>query len=1075
MNRIFGRLLAVSRLAMCLCAGAALAVTPAATPTKDAAARSFDLREQYAHAADGSSSLVQNSAIEQLAAAVPELFVDLDPATGATRSLFNRSGYLTGPDARPAREIGLDFVGRNLELLGLTADDFAGYEVTDDVYSAGDGATHLYLRQRHDGLPVYNAQLHININRDGRILSVNNLFLPHLALAANERLPSLNAAEALDAVAFHLGLANAGAAQQLESAPGTQARTRVLVPELSLAPVELALVWLPIRAGEARLMWNFVVETLDGEHWYDINIDAHDGRVWTRFDWVADADYQVYPTPIESPNHAPILPPTDGRTILTDPHNVTASPFGWHDTNGAAGAEFTIMRGNNAHAYQDSDGNDSPPAVQPDCGASLDCEFALNLAAAPSTYQDASIANLFYWNNFIHDVEFFYGFDSPGGNFQVNTYTLGGLGNDDVMAQAQSSGNCNANFGTPVDGQRPRMRMFNCTNSTPAHDGDFDAGVVVHEYGHGISNRLVGGPGNVSCLQNSEQPGEGLSDWWGLSLTMEPTDLATDGRGVGTYLLGQPISGNGVRSQRYSTDPAINTFTYANVNGSTGVHAVGEKWAQAYWEVTWALIAEHGFEPNLFSITHTATDKGNIRAKFYINQGLKNSVCSPGFVDVRNGIIQAATDNYGGEDVCTIWTAFAAYGLGASASQGSSASTTDQVPAFDLPLTCSFGTAGTDARVCSTAGSHIQNVNVGPAYTSPPVDMSVAGNPAGSTAVFSVDPVPTVPANITLTVGNLGAVAAGTYNITVSGDDGVDTSNDIFALTVDVTAAPATTLVTPADDSVDVGVRPTLTWSVVAGALDYLVEVSDDPTFATVDFTTTVPGTSVQVSSSLLPVTHYYWRVSAGNACGRTVSSVFDFITANILSACGGPVTINDNVPATPYPSVATIVGASGAITGVEVSLNGLTHTFPDDLDMLLVAPSGQTFIFMSDAGGSGDVSGLNLTLSDSAATLLSDVGPLAAGNFRPSNVDNTGDGTFAAPAPAGPYSSAAPVGAATFLSAFGAATANGGWQLFLRDDAGQDTGTLTQWCVNLTVATSTLFIDGFGSGNTSAWSATLP
>ncbi|MEO7793519.1 MAG: M36 family metallopeptidase, partial [Thermoanaerobaculia bacterium] len=397
MNRQLARLFAVSPLVLCLGAVAASAIVPSAN-TKGDEGRNFDLREKYAHAADGASSLAQSSAIELLAGALPELFADLDPATGTTRSLFNRSGYLTGPDARAARTIALDFIGKNLSLLGISAADFAGYEVTDDVYSAVDGSTHLYLRQRHDGLPVYNGQLQVNVNRDGRILSVNNLFLPAVALAVNERQPSLSAAAVLDVVAAHLGLANAGAAQQLPVAPGTQQVTRVLVPELSLEPVDLALMWLPIRQGEARLVWNFRVDTLDGEHWYNFNVDAQDGRIWTRVDYIADADYQVYPTPIESPNHAPTVPPADGRTVLTDPFNVTASPFGWHDTNGAAGAEFTIMRGNNAHAYQDIDGNDTPPAVQPDCGAGLDCEFPINFAGVPSTYQDAAIANLFYWN-----------------------------------------------------------------------------------------------------------------------------------------------------------------------------------------------------------------------------------------------------------------------------------------------------------------------------------------------------------------------------------------------------------------------------------------------------------------------------------------------------------------------------------------------------------------------------------------------------------------------------------------------------------------------------------------------------
>lgn len=1043
-------------LVACLGATALFAVTP--SPDRKQEPRNFDLREAYAHAADGAASLLQSSAIDRLQASVPELFADLDPATGATRSIFNRSGYLTGPDSRPARTVALDFVSKNLDLLGISGDDLAGYEVTDDVYSAIDGSTHLYLRQRHDGLPVYNGQLQVNVNRDGRILSVNNLFLPQLAASVNGRQPSIDAAQALDAVAVHLGLPNAGAAQQIPVAPGTQQATRVRVPELSLAPVDMALMWLPIRQGEARLVWNFRVDTLDGEHWYSFNVDAHDGRIWTRLDFIADADYNVYPAPTESPNHAAVVPPTDGRTLLTNPNNATASPFGWHDTNGVAGAEFTIMRGNNAHAYQDTDGNDTPPAVQPDCGAGLDCEFTINFAGAPSTYQDAAIANLFYWNNYIHDIEFFYGFDSPGGNFQVNTYGLGGVGNDDVQAQAQSSGNCNANFGTPADGSRPRMRMFTCTNASPAHDGDFDAGVITHEYGHGISNRLVGGPANVSCMGNSEQPGEGTSDWWGLSLTMDATDQGTDGRGVGTYLLGQPITGNGVRTQRYSTDPAINTFTYASVPGSAIPHGVGEKWAQAYWEVTWALIDAHGFDSNLLNITHTASDKGNVRAKFYINQGLKNTVCSPGFVDVRNGILQAATDNYGGEDVCLIWEAFAAYGLGATASQGSSGSITDQTPAFDIPTSCSFGTAGNDARVCSTAGSHVQNISVGPAFSSPPVDMSATGNPAGSTLLFSADPVPSVPANITLTVGNLAAVAAGTYPITVTADDGVDTFNDPFSLTVDTAPAAQTTLTSPVDGANGVATSAPLAWTAVAGVTSYDVEVDNNSDFSSPVYTATVSGTST-VATGLGADTVYYWRVKATNGCGGTFTGAFDFRTT--LEYCVSPaLPIPDNGAAV----TSNIVVPSGGpnVTDLNVKIVA-AHTWVGDLKFSLSHDGGTAVMLIDRPGVPTTTTGC---ASNDYDVIINDEGT--------GNVETQCNA--ASPAVSGDRIGGDPA-STTLLQAFDGVSISGTWTLSAQDFASIDTGTVNQWCLipAVEIVDPTLFIDGFESNDTSAWSSTVP
>jgi extracellular elastinolytic metalloproteinase len=335
------------------------------------------------------------------------------------------------------------------------------------------------------------------------------------------------------------------------------------------------------------------------------------------------------------------------------------------------------------------DANNSPDTgSSPNGGTARNFDFALSLAQAPSAYRPAAVTNLFYWNNIIHDVQYQYGFDEQGGNFQVNNYGKGGAGNDSVRAEAQDgSGTNNANFGTPPDGQRPRMQMFIWTAPTPDKDGDLDASIVVHEYGHGISNRLVGGPSNVSCLGNTQQAGEGLSDWWALAYTAKQTDMATQGRGIGTYALNQPTTGVGIRQQRYSTDPAVNTWTYQSINGAAVPHGVGSRWAQAAWEVYWALVGHYGFDPNLYVANGNA---GNQRMMLYVNEGLKNTICSPAFTDIRNGIIQAAVDNHGGEDVCRMWTAFAAFGLGSNAVSGgpNSLSPTN---GFAVPPSCSGG------------------------------------------------------------------------------------------------------------------------------------------------------------------------------------------------------------------------------------------------------------------------------------------------------------------------------------------------------------------------------------------------
>ena len=510
-----------------------------------------------------------------------------DPTTGVTQSLFNSNGYLTSSSPGAPLKIALDFVRSNAALLGLKLTDLAGIEVTDTVYSAPIGATHVYLRQVYHGLPVFNATLQVHINREGRISGINNSFIPGMAAPLKSLRPVISAADSVSAAARHLNVPLRGLPLIVNQSLGVQQVTSLSAPDVSSRAIQAQLMWLPVGL-DLTLVWRFQVHTLDGQHIYDITVDAETGsaatdgnRVFTRFDWVSSDRYRVYEQPVESPQHTAPAPPADGRTIATDPADPTASPLGWHDTGS------TIMRGNNVHAYEDSDANNAPPAVQPSCGDSLDCDFPINLNQAPNNYRNAAIANLFYWNNVIHDVQYQYGFDEAGGNFQVNNFGNGGQGGDDVRAEAQDgSGTCNANFATPTDGGRPRMQMFTCN----LRDGGLDNGVIVHEYGHGISIRQVGGPGNSSCLNNNQQGGEGWSDWFALVYTAEVGDLGSDARGIGTYLIGQGPNGPGIRPQRYSTDPAVNNYTYESISGQAVPHGVGSVWAQVLWEVYWALV-----------------------------------------------------------------------------------------------------------------------------------------------------------------------------------------------------------------------------------------------------------------------------------------------------------------------------------------------------------------------------------------------------------------------------------------------------------------------------------------------------
>jgi subtilisin-like proprotein convertase family protein len=184
-------------------------------------------------------------------------------------------------------------------------------------------------------------------------------------------------------------------------------------------------------------------------------------------------------------------------------------------------------------------------------------------------------------------------------------------------------------------------------------------------------------------------------------------------------------------------------------------------------------------------------------------------------------------------------------------------------------------------------------------------------------------------------------------------------------------------------------------------------------------------------------------------------------------------IRINDlRATSTPYPSTITVSGVSGAVTSISVTLNNITHPNPDDLDILLVGPGGQSFILMSDAGGTTDIAGVTLTINDAAAQPLPDSTVLTTGSYRPANYDATD--TFPSPAPEAPYGQPAPAGTATLASVFGGTNPNGVWSLYVVDDVSSaaSQGTIAGgWSIDIngggTTTPDDAVVDFNGDGRT--------
>ncbi|WP_339611023.1 M36 family metallopeptidase, partial [uncultured Planktosalinus sp.] len=603
------------------------------------------------------------------------------------------------------------------------------YVITAEHVSSLTGTRHVYIRQAIEGIEIAGTESSVHVGKNGKIIQTHNNFVRNVQQTVNNRTASLSADQAINAVARQMGY-KVENLDLIEKEEGVGRKALYNKAGISNENIPVKLMYYFRENYGTLLVWELSVSELNTSDWWNFRVDASTGQIIDKYNFTQNCDvmgdhsnhnheedtaamevslrpaeyplnvntastammsgtYNVYPMPMESPY--------DGaRQVLVNPENVTASPFGWLDTDGVVGAEFTITRGNNVYAYEDRNG-DNIPGFSPDGGASLDFDFPLDLNDNPVNSESAIISNLFYWNNIIHDVMYFYGFDEASGNFQENNYGNGGAGSDSVNAEAQNAGNCNANFGTPADGSNPRMQMFLCNNTIPSRDSDLDNLVIVHEYAHGITNRLTGGAANVGCLGNNEQMGEGWSDFYGYMLTMKAGETGTDSRPVGNYLFGQPDNGPGIRPFPYNTDMAVNPQTYDDIKTAIIPHGVGSVWATMLFDMTWGLIDVYGFDPDFYNGTG-----GNNIAIQLVTEALKLQPCSPGFVDGRDAILAADQLLYGGANECVIWGAFAKRGLGFSADQGLSSSRLDGTEAFDLPPSLiSFDTV---EEVCLAGG-----------------------------------------------------------------------------------------------------------------------------------------------------------------------------------------------------------------------------------------------------------------------------------------------------------------------------------------------------------------------------------
>ncbi len=180
------------------------------------------------------------------------------------------------------------------------------------------------------------------------------------------------------------------------------------------------------------------------------------------------------------------------------------------------------------------------------------------------------------------------------------------------------------------------------------------------------------------------------------------------------------------------------------------------------------------------------------------------------------------------------------------------------------------------------------------------------------------------------------------------------------------------------------------------------------------------------------------------NVCVGANSSLNVVAGQAVTTPTGGAITINSSGNASPYPSNIAVSGVSGLVTNLKVTITNLSHTWPNDIDMVLFGPTGAHSIIFTDAiGGSGGITGRTYTFQTGATALPLTGLPVSGtygvvnggsygGTGTPSAVTNTGLGIFNGTNP------------------------NGTWSLYVFDDVSGDIGSIGSWSLEITVPATT-------------------
>lgn len=948
----------------------------------------------------------------------PQIKIERGAELGMPEVIESLGSLLSSRSDRSKVSLLRQFIVRNNSLFGIEKDDADALEVAADYSNPENKLSFVHLQQKINSVPVFQGEIKAGFTVNGEMIRVIN----NLAPGTPQVSPSAEFGSAADAVvnvSKFAGLSVQPAS--LKQRSGTEFVFEFDDTE-ARSPITAEKFYFPVRAGEMRPAWRILYWTRDAA--YYVLSDAATGKLLWRKNisenQTLPATYNVYgntsafiksadsPAPCSpgcsDPNNCP-QPPAISRTDFTLIGNEAPYEFndlGWIPDNGLpvrTPADPNITDGNNCEAGIDRDGTNGVDPMGHAVGNPFRVfSYTYNPAPGnppppddplppnpqpypPTQFQQGVIANGFHLVNRWHDELYRLGFTEQAGNFQHFNFGRGGAEGDRISFEMQ-------------DGSGTNGANF----STPADGGRPRMQMYIWTPGtpardgaldativlHEITHGLTSRlHGNSTGLNTNMARGmsEGWSDFYANALLSEPGDAP-----CGTYAVGSYIAFELVPANHYY---GIRRYPTTRI-GCTGPNGLPHN----------PLTFGHLNTGNCSNIP-SAFPRGPLGSTICDQIHNAGEIWSQALWEVRGFLIE----QHGGAEGNRRALQYITDGMKFSPINPTMLQARDAIIAAasaSIPADVQFIWRGFAARGMGFSASIISTspANVVEAFDTPNVAIGTG---------FSVSDAP----------GN---------------GDGYFEPGERIAVTIPVTNRTGSTIT-------GVAVRLTGGPSAFYGdipagqtiirTIEHTIPVNAPcPGNFALEFTITgSAGTRIETRSIFLGI-----PVGGPPAV---------FSSTGTIDLPGGQPNTSTG-PASPYPSTINVSGLSGN-KRIKLELTSISHSFPSDLDFLLVSPTGAKYVFLSDSGGNSAISNLTFTLSDGASVVPPTTG-WAAGDFLPYNL-GAGD-PFVSPAPSAPYSEAAPAGSATFMSAFGQSGSemNGAWRLFAVDDANTDSGSMAGW-----------------------------